>query len=49
MLGGVSDKFRETALMLVFRGNSVNIDFNSRGFKLLWEKEKNINVTELKK
>ena len=29
-----------TALILLFYGNIEKIDFNSDGFKLLWEKEK---------
>ena len=34
---------------MLFYGNPEKTDFNSIGFKLLWEKEKNININELKK
>jgi len=34
---------------MLFYGNTEKTDFDSIGFKLLWEKEKDINVNELKK
>ena len=48
-LGGKVDKGGETTLIWLFFGNTEKTDFGSKGFKLLWKKEKNINVTELKK
>ena len=48
-LGGKVIKGRFTALMSLFAGNIDNADFNSIGFKLLWEKEKGIKMNELKK
>ena len=47
-LGGKVSKNGYTALMWLFDGNPENTDFNSNAFKLLWEKEKNINIKELK-
>ena len=38
-----------TALIRLFQLNPGKTDFSSNGFKLLWEKEKGINVGELKK
>ena len=37
-----------TALILLFYGKPEKTDFSSKGFKLLWEKEKDINVYSLK-
>ena len=34
--------------MWLFYRNPVKTEFNSNGFKLLWKKEKNINVDALK-
>ena len=36
------------ALILLFLGNTHKTDFNSTGFKMLWEREKNIKINELK-
>ena len=47
-LGGKVDKYGSTALIKLFYRNLEKTDFNSDGFKLLWEKEKNIKVDELK-
>jgi len=38
----------ETALILLFIIKPDKTDFNSDGFKLLWEKEKDIEVDRLK-
>ena len=43
-LGGKENNSGDTALILLFRGYPEKTDFNSIGFKLLWEKEKNIKV-----
>ena len=45
---GNVDYAGETALIRLFKGYPYKTDFNSNGFKLLWEKEKNIKVDELK-
>ena len=42
------DIFGYTALMYLFNGYNENIEFSSIGFKLLWEKEKDINTDFLK-
>ena len=36
-----------TALIRLFKGTPEKVDFSSRGFKLLWEKEKNIEKKKL--
>ena len=33
---------------MIFYEDPKKVDFSSKGFKLLWEKEKGINVDELK-
>ena len=38
----------ETALILLFRWKPEKTNFGSKGFKLLWEKEKDISVDKLK-
>ena len=38
------NKAGDNALKLVFEENAEKIDFGSKGFKLLWKKEKSINV-----
>ena len=48
-LGGKVNDYGITALTWLFNGNPEKTEFNSNGFKLLWEKEKDINVDELKK
>ena len=48
-LNGKVSNSRWTALIWLFNGNPEKTDFNSDGFKLLWEKEKNININDLKK
>ena len=48
-LGGKVDNNGSTALIQLFIENPEKTDFNSNGFKLLWENEKNIKVDELKK
>ena len=48
-LGGKVDNNGYTALILLFQWKPEKTDFNSKGFKLLWEKEKDINVKFLKK
>jgi len=35
-------------LIWLFNGNTKKTDFNSNGFKLLWEKEKDIYIDKLK-
>ena len=45
---GKVDKYGWTALMLIFYESTDKADFGSSGFKLLWEKEKNIKVVKLK-
>ena len=47
-LGGRIDKYGYTAMILLFRGNTEKTDFGLNGFKLLWEKEKDISVDKLK-
>ena len=47
-LGGKVDNIGETALIGLFYRNPEKTDFNSNGFKLLWEKEKGIEVDSLK-
>ena len=47
-MGGKVNNYGETALILLFVENPEMTDFNSSGFKLLWEREKGINVGELK-
>ena len=42
--GGKVDNDGDTALICLFNDNVNETDFCSRGFKLLWEKEKKINV-----
>ena len=37
-----------TALIWLFNGNADRTDFSSLGFNLLWEKEKRIEINELK-
>ena len=37
-----------TALIKLFQGNAEKTDFGSKGFRLLWEKEKDIRVDKLK-
>ena len=37
-----------TALMLLFAKNAIKLEFDSRGFKLLWAKEKSIDKKMLK-
>ena len=49
LFSGKADKNGRTALISVFIRNAEKTDFNSTGFKLLWEKEKNLNENELKK
>ena len=34
---------------MLFRWNSEKTDFGTKSFKLLWEKDKDVNVHELKK
>ena len=48
LLGGKVAKDGYTALILLFEGNTDKIDFGSDGFKLLWEREKNMNEGLLK-
>ena len=47
-VGGKVDNNENTALILLFWKNPEKTDFNSKGFKLLWEKEKGISITKLK-
>jgi len=47
-LGGKFYDYGWTSLIWLFTGYPENTDFNSNGFKLLWMKEKNINVDKLK-
>ena len=47
--GGKSNKNECTALISLFYANPEKTDFGTLGFKLLWEKEKEINISELKK
>ena len=47
-LGGKIDNYKYTALISLFIENPEKIDFSSKGFKLLWEKEKDIIVDVLK-
>ena len=47
-LGEKVNNGRETALIQLFYYNSEKVDFNSNGFKLLWEKEKDIYIDKLK-
>ena len=41
--GGEMDNDGWTALIFIFFGNAQKADFGSADFKLLWEKEKDIN------
>ena len=47
-LGGKVSNYGDTALMLLFDNNAYKTRFNSQGFKLLWEREKNIKIDILK-
>ena len=47
--GGKVSNGKNTVLIFIFYGNTEKTDFDSNGFKLLWEKEKSINTDELKK
>ena len=47
--GGKVDYSGYTALIWLFNKNPEKADFNSNGFKLLWEREKDIRVDKLKK
>ena len=47
-LSGKVDNNGSTALIQLFIIKPEKTDFNSDGFKLLWEKEKDIEVDELK-
>ena len=47
--GGKVDDDGLTALIYLFQGNPEKTDFRSNGFKLLWEREKDIKVDSLKK
>ena len=48
-LSGLVDNEGITALINLFSSNFINkIDFGSRNFKMLWEKEKNIGIERLK-
>ena len=47
-LSGKVNNDCDNALMLFLEGNTEIIDFGSRGFKLLWEKEKYIEIDKLK-
>ena len=47
-MGGKVDNGGWTALILLFNRKPEKTDFNSKGFKLLWEKEKDIDVGKLK-
>ena len=48
-LGGNIDNGGWTALMRLFIGYVDKTDFGSFGFKSLWKKEKNINISGLQK
>ena len=48
-LGGIVNNVGNTALLKLLLGNAEKTDFSSRGFKILWEIEKNIKIDELKK
>ena len=48
-LGGNVTNSGWTALIWLFYRNPEKTDFGSQGFKLLWEKEKDINVNVLQK
>ena len=47
-MGGNVNNNGNTALILLFYKNPEKTDFNSNCFKLLWEKEKDIEVDRLK-
>ena len=48
-LSGKVSNSEYAALTMLFQGNPEKTDFSSKGFKLLWKKEKDINVNGLKK
>ena len=45
---GKVDNGRDAALIRLFKGYPYKTDYNSNGFKLLWENEKYINIYVLK-
>ena len=46
-LGGKADINEQVALLELFYGKPEKIKFDSNGFKLLWQKEKDINIDML--
>ena len=47
-LSGMQNEINDTALIKIFESsNRHKVDFGSPGFKLLWNREKDVNVEEL--